>query len=186
MIVDRREIAQVDHRRPPAAILGRQPRHPLAHLVAIGDRPAPRIGFHAHPLGAQRIELAHRAAVIGQHLDIAIAVQQQLRRQRLDQRLAAAARGHQREQRRIAGLQGRAARAFGHQLHRPLRHRIVAIGVAHLRLVAARPFAHAAGEAARARQSRPRAFAHGLSPEPFHALLLKLAANSRDVPRAAN
>lgn len=175
MIVDRREGADVHQRRAPGFVLRRQPRNILADLVAIGDRPAARIGLHRHPLGPQRIELAHRAVAIGQDLHIAIAVQQKMRGQRLDQRLAAAARRHQRAQRRVARLQRRAAGAFGHQLHCALRHRIVAIGIAQLRLVTARPFAHRTREAPRARQCRPRAFTRGLSPEPFHRVSPKTA-----------
>ena len=165
MIVDRIEAADMDHVRPrPLRI---QPHPPLAHRIAIGGRPPARVHLDADPLGPQRIERADLPLGIPQHLDIGVAVQQQLRRHRLQQHLPARSRRQQRHHVGRARHHRRTRHAFRDQLHRPLRDRIARIGLAHLRLIAARPFPQGHARAA-TRQRRPRTFAQPLPPEQPH------------------
>ena len=81
-----------------------------------------------------RQQLQARARAIGQYLHIAIAVQPQLRRERLDQPLPARRRRDERTQRGIARHDRCAARGFGNKPHRPLHDDVGEISLAHLRL----------------------------------------------------
>jgi hypothetical protein len=115
----------VDHRRPPVVVLDRQRQRLVADRVAVPGRPAVLAGDHRHPLGSQGEQLRGLARLIAYHLDVAVAVQQQLRGERLEQRLPGAGRLHQRQRPGVRRRQRRAADPFGHQPDRALRHRVV-------------------------------------------------------------
>ena len=95
MIVGRMERLQVDHLRPAVLVLDRDRERRVADLVLVGRRPAVRSRDDGDPLGPQRVELGRSAARVADDLDVAVAVQQQLRRERLEQRLAGARRRDQ-------------------------------------------------------------------------------------------
>ena len=178
MIVERMQRLQVQQVRPPRAIFARQPRHALPHPIEIGRRPPPRIRLHRHPFGPQREQLGGHPVRPAHHLDIGIAMQQQMTSQRLHQPLPRRRAPHQRQHpRRIvnpANLQRTGARPFGHQPHRPLRHRIAHHPATHLRLIAGRPLPqnHRPGPPG-TRQHRPGIPLRGFRPEPFHAPISK-------------
>ena len=84
MIVARVERPDVHDHRRAIALLRRQPRRAVADAIDIGGGPAALVGLDAHPVGAQREQLGGPAIGIAQDLDITIAVQQQMRRQRFE------------------------------------------------------------------------------------------------------
>lgn len=176
MIVERMQRLHMHHRHPPSAILGRQHRARPARLVPIGHRPPARVGLDRHPFGPQRKQLRRRPRAIGQDLHIAIAVQQQLRRQSLDQPLPARRRGNERRERGIARHHRRAPRRLGDQPHRPLHDRVREIPLANLRLPAHRRGRTPAS--IHTRQSGPRRKLRGLAAKPVHDVLLRASFRS--------
>ncbi len=110
--------------------------------VDIGGGPAGRIGLDRDALGAQREQHRGHPVGVAEDLDEGVAVEQQVRGDRLDQRLA-----HPGEQaaspRLCAGVASIVTppAPFRDDPHRALRDRIAEIGGADLRLVAARPVA---------------------------------------------
>ena len=124
MIVRRMERLDVNQAGPAGIVLRRDSQHPLAHRVAPGGGPAIGIGDHGDALGPQREELDRPVRAVSKYLYVCIAVQQQMRGQCLQQRLARAGRVDQPGKPRIGGQQRRAAYPFGGQAHGALRHRI--------------------------------------------------------------
>jgi len=125
----------MNDRRPSRRISRRKARDMLASPVNIGDRPALAVGIDRHPVGPQRIKLIRLAIAARHHLDIAIAMQQQMRRDRFEQRLPRADRLDQPYNRFFRRHQRRAAHSFGDNTHRPLGNRIFDIGLAHPPLI---------------------------------------------------
>ena len=70
----------------PHPVARRQPRFRSARFIGIGDGPAARIRLDAHPLGSQREKLRRLPRRILNDLNECIAMQQQMRRHRLQQR----------------------------------------------------------------------------------------------------
>ena len=174
MIVERMKALDVHHRRASRRVLRRQPRQRLAHAIEERRRPSSRVRLNRHPLGPQREQLRRFALAVGQHLDEGVAVQQQVRRDRLEQPLPARSRRHQRGRRLVRSRDRRSADALRHQPHRPLRHRVAEVSVANLRLIIARPLAGHEPVPEPTRQRRPRPLSRGLPAEPFHKSSWKL------------
>lgn len=120
MIVERMAALHVHDLR--AYRIDRQRRHPPAGTVEERGGPAAGVQLHRHPLGPQRKQLGDTAVGIAQHLHIGIAVQQHMRRYRLQQRLPLAARRDQRDQFRMRGGQRRIRQPARDHPHCPLRH----------------------------------------------------------------
>ena len=196
MIVERMKAADMQQ---PGAIPLRFCRVAAEHVpgaIKIARRPATPVGFHRHAFRAQREQRGGQAIGAGRHLDIGIAVQQQLRRQRFEEpRPRRAEAGTcQHRQRRVAGrvrYQRRAARPLGDKPDCPRCHRVGQKAFAHLRLVSARRLAPLPGRRpardARARRCGlgPRDRGCGLGPpkrrcglgppkRQFHRLLLQI------------
>ena len=130
MIVGRVEAFEMDDLGPPVRIGQREVDRLFADAVAIERGPAIRACHHLDPLGPQRVEIDRIARRIFHHLEIGIAVQEQLRGDRLQQGLRAAGAGDEAFERgRIAG-QRRAADPLRHDPDAALRHRIGEIGLA--------------------------------------------------------
>ena len=101
MIVERMHRADRDDAGPAVRVPHRHARPVALHGVVVSARPAVGASDDAHPLRAQRKQLDRHPGGVLDDLDIAIAVQQQVRRQRFDQRLPGAGRIHQRGKARI-------------------------------------------------------------------------------------
>ena len=130
MIVERVAAFQMHDLRPDR--IDRQGRHPPPGTVEISGGPAARVQLHRHPLGAQREQLGHLPLGIAQDLHIGVAMQQHMRRHRLQQRLPLATRRDQRDQFGMRGAERRIGQPARHHPHRALRHRIAEIALAHL------------------------------------------------------
>ena len=85
MIVERMRRLQMNHSRPPERVDRLEPARRLADLVEISRRPAPPVRLDPHPLRPERHQLRRLGLRILHHPHERIAVQQQLRRHRLEQ-----------------------------------------------------------------------------------------------------
>jgi hypothetical protein len=94
VIVGRVKALEVNEVRPAGLVLHRDRQLAVADGVGIGGRPAVTVGDHADALRAQRVELDRLARPVLGHLHKGIAVQQQLRGERFQQRLPGARRHH--------------------------------------------------------------------------------------------
>jgi hypothetical protein len=135
MIIERMMRADMDQ------LIGREPRRHGPRFIQEARWPPPAVRLHTDPLGPQRIKLAWQPILARKQLHIAIAVEQHMDRHRLQQRLPRRRRRHQRNGRRIRAREGHRCHPFCHHPHRPLSDDIGEIAIAHLRLIAPRPFA---------------------------------------------
>ena len=121
------------HLRPPQRVAPGDPHRLPARPIEIGRRPARRVGRDAHPLGPKQVELARPVMPVGDQLHIGIAVQQQRRRDPLEQPVRA------NQLRAAPGLakQRQPADRSGHQPHRAQPDRVPPINLVELRLIAA-------------------------------------------------
>ena len=150
--------------RPPERVPCRPPRLRLTGLVDVGRGPAAGARLDRDPLGPQGKQLRRHCLCVEEDLDERVAVEEQLRGHGLEQRR----RGQSGCRLRFSGgIDRRPGDALGHQLHRPLRHRVGQIGLAHPGLVAARPGIARHGTRPAAREERP-GLDPGLPTEPLH------------------
>ena len=128
VIVGRVEVLDMDEIGRGVLIEQRNRQALLADFVDEGVGPAVGPGDHLHPLRAEGEQLDRPAGGILHDLDEAVAVQQQVRGQRFEQRLPGGGGIDQRGEFGIGRQQRRPADPLGDQADSPLRHRIVEIG----------------------------------------------------------
>src|SRR3954470_13919340 len=78
MVVARMKRLDVRQLLPLERILAADPHRLPRSAIEIGDRPALLVADDAHPLGPQQAQLLRNVAVVGDQLDIGVAVKQQV------------------------------------------------------------------------------------------------------------
>jgi hypothetical protein len=151
VIVERMKLREVQDRRQRRALI--EAHGPRADHVVIRLRPAVGARHHAHAVGPQRIELAHRT-LHHHRFDIGVAGQQQMRADAFQERRALLPRigpGQQIEQRMRIALhralvdqEVRRRDVLGDQLDRPVHDGVADVALARQRRVIARRPAGAA------------------------------------------
>ena len=124
VIAGRMQGAKMQDVGPPLLILEQDAFDIGADPVIVADGPAIRARHDFDPLGPQREQVDRIAARILHHLDVGIAVQQQVDRQHIEQRLAAGIGRHQLADGLAFHDERRAADGFGNDADGALRHRI--------------------------------------------------------------